>query len=101
MNNHDSQIIMYSSSFCGHSLIVERFLKKQGIAAKLINIDHDAEARSQVMALNNGYASVPTLIFPDGSHLTEPSFGDLRAKLGISNPGLMDRLRRLFGRASK
>ena len=32
--------------------------------------------------LINGYESVPTLVFPDGSTLTEPTNGGLQAKLG-------------------
>jgi len=42
---------------------------------------------------------VPTLVFPDGSKLTEPSFGELRQKLAIEPPpGLVDRIRGLIGR---
>jgi hypothetical protein len=39
------------------------------------------EARERVKTINHGYESVPTLIFPDGSTLTEPSAGELRRKL--------------------
>ncbi len=93
----DSEIVMYKSSYCGHSLAVESFLKRRQIPVKLINIDGDVEARQTVMSINNGFASVPTLIFPDGTHLTEPSFRQLRAKLNLESVGLIDRLRRIFG----
>ncbi|MCA9892997.1 MAG: hypothetical protein KC615_08430 [Anaerolineae bacterium] len=46
-----------------------------------INIWEDDEARQHVRDINNGNESVPTLAFPDGSTLTEPSTGDLDAKL--------------------
>lgn len=72
-------------------------MKRHQIPVELINIDGDAEARQTVMSINNGFASVPTLVFPDGSHLTEPSFRQLRARLNIESVGLVDRLRRLFG----
>ncbi len=47
-----------------------------------IDIRRDAQARDRVREINNGYESVPTLVFPDGSTLTEPPAGQLRRKLG-------------------
>lgn len=91
-------IVVYTSTFCPHSWSVERFLKSNDIPIKLINIDKDPEARQEVMALNRGFASVPTLIFPDGSQLTEPSFGQIKAKLGMQSPGLIERFNKLFGK---
>lgn len=95
--NH-TPITLYTSRFCGHSLAVERFMKKHNIPFNQINIDGDAEARKHVKAINNGYASVPTLIFPDGSTLTEPSFRQLRAKLEIDKPSFAQRLSHIWGK---
>jgi mycoredoxin len=38
-----------------------------------IDISEDPEAADLVTHLNGGYRSVPTIIFPDGSVLVEPS----------------------------
>ncbi len=91
-------VIVYTSTFCPHSWSVERFLKSNDVPIKLINIDKDLQARQEVMAANRGFASVPTLIFPDGSQLTEPSFGQIRAKLGIETPSLLKRIKGILGR---
>ena len=91
-------IIVYTSTFCPHSWSVERFLKSNDVPIKLVNIDKDLQARQEVMAANRGFASVPTLIFPDGSQLTEPSFGQIRAKLGIETPSLLKRLIGILGK---
>jgi len=91
-------VILYTSSFCAHSWSVERFLKSNDVPVKIINIGENREARQEVMAINGGYASVPTLIFPDGTQLTEPSFGRLRAKLEIESPSLMERIKGIFSR---
>jgi mycoredoxin len=65
----------------------------------MINIDGNPEARQKLIEINGGYASVPTLVFPDGSKLTEPSFGQLREKFDLDPPaGLADRIRSLIGR---
>ena len=92
-------ITLYTSNWCAHSMSVEGFLDKNDITVAKINIDGDQEARERLIEINNGYASVPTLIFPDGSKLTEPSFGQLREKLNMEpSPGVVDRIRSLIGR---
>jgi hypothetical protein len=78
---------------------VEAFLSRYDIPVDKINIDRDPEAREELIVLNGGYASVPTLLFADGTKMTEPSFGQLRHKLGLKPPpGLMKRLRDAIGR---
>ncbi|MFQ5399672.1 MAG: glutaredoxin family protein [Anaerolineae bacterium] len=101
MAKSNPRITMYTSSFCSHSWSVERFLEDYEIPVRLINIDRNPKARKKLIALNNGYASVPTLIFPDGMQLTEPSFSQLRDKLGIESPSLFDKIRGLFGRTEE
>jgi mycoredoxin len=92
-------ITLYTSNWCAHAISVEGFLEKYSIPVRMINIDGDREARAKLIEINGGYASVPTLIFPDGSKLTEPSFGELREKLDIEPPpGIVDRIRGLVGR---
>lgn len=91
-------IVIYTSKFCLHSRIVKRFFEEQEFPVEFINIDGDHEARERVMALNRGYASVPTLLFPDGTQMTEPSMGEIKAKLGIDDPGLVDRLKGALGK---
>ena len=91
-------IVMYTSNFCAHSWGVQRFLKSHGVAVELINIDGNQQARQELIAINNGYASVPTLIFSDGTQLTEPSFGQLRSKLEIETVSVKTRLKRILGK---
>ena len=89
-------VTVYTSSYCLHSRSVVRFLKKNDIPAEIISIDGDREAKELVMSINNGYASVPTVIFPDGTHLTEPSYKQLREKLDLEKPTLSQRLKGLI-----
>jgi glutaredoxin len=48
-----------------------------------VDIDQDPEGREYVMKVNDGSRSVPTIVFPDGSILVEPSNAELAEKLGI------------------
>jgi mycoredoxin len=91
----DELITVYTSRWCGQAILVERFLADNAIPATVINVDTDPAGREELVAINGGYASVPTLVFPDGSHLTEPSIGEIREKLGLGHPGLVEKLRSL------
>jgi len=77
---------------------VERFLDRTEVFVEKINVDGDSDAREELIRLNGGYASVPTLLFPDGTKLTEPSFSEIRKKLKIEPPpSFVDRIRNAFG----
>ena len=60
---------------------VINFLHKYEIELDVIDIDTDIDADKFVRALNRGYRSVPTLIFPDESFLVEPSLQVLSNKI--------------------
>ena len=96
-NLSNDTITLYISKWCAHSMSVEGFLDRNGIRVHKIKIDGDNEARERLIEINEGYASVPTLIFPDGTKLTEPSLSQLRNKLELeAPPGLVDRIRGMF-----
>jgi mycoredoxin len=92
------KITLYVSSWCAHSRSVERFLDRNDIAVQKIKIDGDEAARAELIEINAGVASVPTLVFADGSKMTEPSLSQLRRRLGLeAAPGLMGRIRGILG----
>lgn len=96
------KITIYTSKWCSHSLIVERFLDKNEIAVDKINIDGNSESRARLIEINSGYASVPTLIFPDGTKLIEPSLDQLRKKLQVDQrPSLIERVLHLLSQRGK
>lgn len=80
------EIILYGTTWCGDTRRARAFLDRNNIAYKWIDIDQDMEARKFVEQVNNGYRSVPTILFPDGSRLTEPSQRQLAEKLGLPSP---------------
>ena len=77
---------------------VVRFFKSENMPVEYISIDGNQQARQELMAMNRGYASVPTLVFPDGSQLTEPSINEIRSKLGIEAPSIGERIKGLIGK---
>jgi len=79
----EQPIRMYTTSWCGDCRRSKRFLQDHQIAFEEINIEQHPEAAQIVITLNHGARSVPTIIFPDGSALVEPSNRALASKLGI------------------
>jgi mycoredoxin len=75
-------ITLYSRPWCGHSMMVKRWLDQRAISYLEIDITQDPQAARLVEELNGGYRSVPTLLF-DGVHVaTEPSTAELERLLG-------------------
>jgi glutaredoxin len=52
-----------------------------GVEYTLIDVEADSSAAAKVMEINGGMQSIPVIVFSDGTHLTEPSDSDLKAKL--------------------
>jgi mycoredoxin len=75
------KIKFYGTSWCPSSRRAKNLLIKNGIDFEWINIDEDPAARSFVIEVNNGNRSVPTIVFPDGDILAEPSNQELVKKL--------------------
>ncbi len=82
MINSDLKIIhVYGTSWCGDCLRTKSFLSRRNIKFEWINIDYDTEGEKIVYQINHGVRSVPTVLFPDGSSLVEPTNQDLEAKI--------------------
>ena len=75
-----AQIVMYTTPYCSDCQRAKAFFEANGIPYIRISIEGNHEATEFVMRMNNGYKSVPTIIFPDGSVLVEPSWQELKEK---------------------
>jgi mycoredoxin len=72
---------VYGARWCIDCFRAKRILDKLAIAYEWIDINHDQTAKKFVAEVNNGYLSVPTILFPDGSTLSEPTNAELRSKI--------------------
>ena len=80
----ESQLIVYGTNWCGDCRRTQRFLQDYNVSDRFINIDQDKKGEQFVLTANRGMRSVPTIVFPDGSILVEPSNGQLAEKLKLS-----------------
>ena len=79
----EPNIIIYGADWCGDCRRAKKFLLDQNIPFVWVNTDEDKEAEEFVKQKNNGKRIIPTIIFPDGSFLVEPSNEELAEKLGV------------------
>ena len=76
-----STIVMYSTTWCGDCKRAKKFFDKQKVAYIDVDIEKDEKGLAFMMKINDGARVVPTILFPDGEKLIEPSTAALRAKI--------------------
>src|SRR6187402_3904640 len=74
-------VVVYGHPTCPGLGPVKGLLTQSKVKFEYVDIHQDSVAAARVRAINNGNESVPTLVFPDGSTLTEPTVGELKSKL--------------------
>jgi glutaredoxin len=78
------KIVLYGTTWCGGTRRCRLLLDRYGIPYQWVDIDQDEQAGKLVESLNRGPRSVPMVVWPDGSKLTEPTEEELAKKLGVS-----------------
>lgn len=76
----EQRITMYATTWCGDCRMAKRWLDAHEVAYDYINIEQDDEAAAYVVKVNGGQRTVPTIVFPDGTILVEPSARELAAR---------------------
>jgi mycoredoxin len=74
-------VTMYSTPWCGFCRRLKSQLAREGIEITEINIEQDPAAADYVMSVNGGNQTVPTVLFPDGTALSNPSAAQVRERL--------------------
>ena len=73
--------VMYSTSWCGYCKRLKNQLARMKISFQEINIEEVEGTAEIVEKVNNGNRTVPTLVFSDGSAMTNPSASQVESKL--------------------
>jgi mycoredoxin len=74
-------VTMYSTPWCGYCRRLKSQMEREGIAYAEVDIEQDSHAADYVMSVNGGNQTVPTLVFPDGSALTNPTLAQVKQRL--------------------
>ena len=81
------QLIMYTTSWCGFCRNLKKQLARDGIEMTEVDIEQDEAAADYVMSVNGGNQTVPTILFPDGTALINPSAAQVRSRLAQVTAG--------------
>jgi mycoredoxin len=74
-------LTMYSTSWCGYCRRLKRQLDKSGIDYVEVDIEQSPDAAEFVMSVNGGNQTVPTVHFPSGAALTNPTLAQVQEEL--------------------
>ena len=72
---------MYTTTWCGFCARLKAQLQREGIDYVEVDIEREPDAAEIVMQANGGNQTVPTLVFSDGTALTNPSLAQVKAQL--------------------
>ena len=78
------KVTMYSTPWCGYCQRLKAQLGREGIEFAEIDIEQDPDSADFVMSVNGGNQTVPTVVFPNGQALTNPSLAQVKEMLGLS-----------------
>ena len=78
------QLVLYGAAWCPDCRRSKSFLAEQRVSYTYIDLEANPEEQATVERYNDGKMIIPTIVFPDGSHLAEPSNEELAEKLGLT-----------------
>jgi thioredoxin reductase (NADPH) len=84
MSSLESPIVVYGASWCPDCRRAKQFLASHRVAYEWIDLEEFPEKSAEVEARNDGKRIIPTIVFPDGSFLAEPSNDELADRIGLS-----------------
>ena len=74
-------LTMYSTTWCGYCYRLKAQFDREGIAYEVVDIERDQAAADFVMSVNGGNQTVPTVHFPNGAALTNPTLAEVKEQL--------------------
>jgi len=77
----NAPITMFTTSWCGFCVRLKAQLNRAGVEVHEVDIEADEKSAQFVAGVNGGNQTVPTLLFADGSTLTNPSIGAVEKHL--------------------
>jgi mycoredoxin len=81
MSAATAAVTMYTTTWCGYCVRLKKLMQREGIEFAEVDIERDDAAADVVMQANGGNRTVPTLVFADGSALTNPSIDQVKAQM--------------------
>ena len=74
-------LTMYTTQWCAFCRRLKSQLARDGITMTEVDIERDPAAAEYVMSVNEGNKTVPTVVFPDGSVMVNPSAVQVKKRM--------------------
>jgi thioredoxin reductase (NADPH) len=81
-------IVIYGASWCPDCRRAKKFLGDQRVPYEWHDIESEPDGVEVVQRYNDGKNTIPTIVFPDGSHLAEPTNEELADELGLQRTAM-------------
>jgi mycoredoxin len=75
---------IFTTSWCGYCVRLKSQLSRAGVDYHEIDIETQPEGAALVAEINGGNLTVPTVVLPNGSAMTNPSAIQVRSQLGTA-----------------
>ena len=82
-------IVLYGAAWCPDCRRSKAFLSEQRVPFHYVDLEAEPDQNAVVERYNGGGRIIPTIVFPDGSHLAEPTNEELASKLGLARDAAM------------
>jgi len=73
-------IVMFGAEWCRDCRRSKKLLDGLGVAYDYVDLESVADGADRAKAIS-GRTQIPVIVFPDDTHMVEPSDADVRAKL--------------------
>ena len=78
---YSKTIAVYGADWCSDCKRSKRLLDSKNIEYTWVDVDNNEAALQTVKSLNQGKRIIPTIVFPNGDILVEPTDSQLSSKL--------------------
>jgi mycoredoxin len=75
---------VFTTRWCGYCVRLKSQLSREGIEFREVDIEKNPSAAVLVAEVNSGNLTVPTVLFPDGAALTNPTASEVGSRLGAA-----------------
>ena len=82
------KILVYGATWCPDCRRAKKFLADQRVPYEWHDIEVAPAGVEVVQQRNDGKNIIPTIVFPDGTHLSEPTNEELAEKLGLARQAM-------------
>ena len=80
----NEQLVVYGANWCPDCRRAKQFLSTHRVAFTWVDLEEQPDQVAEVESRNGGKRIIPTIVFPDGTFIVEPSNDELAERIGLS-----------------